>query len=96
MASVPNDAEGRLPLHLVLDAGMVWLGEDDYRGCNDNNNEVIGDSLVPLSLIDACPRTLEIKDGKSGLMPFMIAATQKSWNTDFNENVSCKCKKLSL
>jgi hypothetical protein len=88
MASVP-DAGGRLPLHVVLEAGMQWAGED-VRIC-DGENEV-GDSLVPQSLMDVYPRALEIKDGKTGLLPFMIAATLNN-SDESNESVNEGCTK---
>ena len=79
MAAVP-DAEGRLPLHVVLEAGMQWAGEDDG----------VGDSLVPQSLMDVYPRALEIKDSKTGLLPFMIAATRKSLDvSNVSEDEGC-------
>ena len=79
MAAVP-DAEGRLPLHVVLEAGMQWAGEDDG----------VGDSLVPQSLMDVYPRALEIKDGKTRLLPFMIAATRKSLDvSNVSEDEGC-------
>ena len=75
MASVP-DGEGRLPLHVVLEAGMQWAGEGARGGCDGEDG--VGDSLVPQSLMGVYPRALEIKDGKTGLLPFMMAATRKS------------------
>lgn len=71
MASIP-DAVGRLPLHVVLEAGMQLVN------CGSDGDNKAGDSLVLQSLMDVYPRALEIKDGKTGLLPFMIAATPKS------------------
>ncbi|KAL3809856.1 hypothetical protein ACHAXA_000225 [Cyclostephanos tholiformis] len=76
MASVP-DAKGRLPLHVLLEAGMQWVGEP-VLNCDSNGENDVGDSLLLQSLMDVYPRALEIKDGETGLLPFMIAATPKS------------------
>jgi hypothetical protein len=85
MASVP-DAEGRLPLHVVLEAGMQWAGEDARGGCDGEDG--VGDSLV--SLLDVYPRALEIKDGQTGLTPFMIAATRESSDvSNVSEDEGC-------
>jgi hypothetical protein len=85
MASVP-DAEGRLPLHVVLEAGMQWAGEDARGGCDGEDG--VGDSLV--SLLDVYPRALEIKDGQTGLWPFMIAATLESSDvSNVSEDEGC-------
>jgi hypothetical protein len=89
MASVP-DTEGRLPLHVVLEAGMHWAGKDARGGC-DSEDEV-GDILflVLQSLLDVYPRALEIKDGKTELLPFMIAATRKSSDrSNITEDQGC-------
>ena len=87
MASVP-DAEGRLPLHVMLEAGMQWAGEDARGGCDGEDG--VGDSLVPQSLMDVYPRALEIKDDKTGLLPFMIAATRESSDvSNVSEDEGC-------
>ena len=76
MASV-TDAEGRLPLHIILEVGVYWVDGGD----TDNKEEYSTDERysfnVAQALVDVYPRALEIKDGKSGLLPFMIAATPK-------------------
>ena len=73
MASVTN-SEGRLPLHIILQAGVQWVDNDDDITEGDSDRQ---SSNVVQLLVDVCPRTLEIKDGKSELYPFMIAATAK-------------------
>ena len=76
MASISDD-EGRLPLHIVLEVGLYWVDGGD----TDNKEEYSTDERysfnVAQALVDVYPRALEIKDGKSGLLPFMIAATPK-------------------
>jgi hypothetical protein len=71
MASI-SDAVGRLPLHVILEAGLQLVN------CGSDGDDEAGGSVVLQSLIDVYPRALEIKDGKTGLLPFMIAATPKS------------------
>mmetsp|Transcript_30207 Transcript_30207/g.64000 ORF Transcript_30207/g.64000 Transcript_30207/m.64000 type:complete len:712 (-) Transcript_30207:295-2430(-) len=96
MASVP-DAGGRLALHIILEAGMKWV-DDDVYGCSGNKegNHLHYDSTsynVVQSLVDSCPRALEIKDGNSGLLPFMVAATPNAlWDENDIENDECTKK----
>lgn len=86
MACTEN-AENRLPLHVVLEAGLQWTDRDVHRQgygveairprkdhqCDhdDNSNTVVH------MLVDACPRALEVQDGETRLFPFMVAATPK-------------------
>jgi len=71
MASVTN-SEGRLPLHIILEAGVQWVYNDDDITEGDYDKQ---SSNVVQLLVDVCPHILEINDGNSGLYPFMIAAT---------------------
>ena len=74
MASVTN-LEGRLPLHIILEAGVQWVDNDDDITEGDSD-KYISYNVVQL-LVEVCPHALEIKDCTSGLYPFMIAATAK-------------------
>ena len=96
MASVPN-SEGQLALHIVLEAGAQWAGEDNGvfngRGSGSGHHEVhVGNkggydmNSVIQTLVHACPQALETKDTKSGLFPFMIAATQKAKAVDDDDD----------
>ena len=51
------------------------LGNDDDI-TEGNSDREISYNVVQL-LVDVCPCALEIKDGISGLYPFMLAATAK-------------------
>ena len=73
MASVTN-SEGRLPLHIILEAGVQWVDNDEDITEDDSYKQ---SSNVVQLLVDVCPYALEIKDGISGLYPFMLAATAK-------------------
>ena len=71
MASVAN-FEGRLPLHIILEAGVQWVDNDDDITESDSYKQ---SSNVVQLLVEVCPHALEINDDISGLYPFMIAAT---------------------
>mmetsp|Transcript_33296 Transcript_33296/g.70929 ORF Transcript_33296/g.70929 Transcript_33296/m.70929 type:complete len:797 (+) Transcript_33296:166-2556(+) len=100
MASVPNGERaegGRLPLDVVLEAGLQWAdGAIRRRGARDGANgplrlnEDNGNSVVQM-LVDAFPQALEVRDGKTGLFPFMIAASSSkvARATGDGENDSC-------
>lgn len=72
MASVP-DVEGRLPLHMIIEACATWAEDSIYDGSEEGNHKNVAHALV-----DVYPRALEIRDGPSRLLPFMIAATPKA------------------
>ena len=72
MASMSND-EGRLALHIVLEAGVQWLEDDLLAATVSHDLDMDPQPAVGL-LVEAYPRALETKDSLSGLYPFMIAA----------------------
>ena len=78
MASVSND-EGRLALHIVLEAGVQWLEDDLMAITVSHDMRLHSDpkSAVRL-LVETYPRALETKDPISDLYPFMIAASTKT------------------
>jgi len=49
---------------------------DGEEVTNSNNSKTVVQILV-----DVYPRALEVNDGKTGLFPFMIAATPKALHT---------------
>ena len=70
-----QDGEGRLPLHLALEAGHKF-----HRQARDGS----GDGMVKewvwyhtgvANLLDAYPQSIGIRDPKTGLYPFMTAAS---------------------
>ncbi|EJK65052.1 hypothetical protein THAOC_14148, partial [Thalassiosira oceanica] len=74
------DADGRLPLHLLLGAGVQLSDPDRDATCRGagrirTEGAVLPSVVDPLRLlIDACPASLEVRDGLTGLLPFMLAA----------------------
>ena len=74
MASVAN-LDFRLPMHIILEAGVLWVDNDDDITEGDSDRQ--SSSNVVQLLVEVCPHALEIKDGTSGLYPFMIAAIAK-------------------
>ena len=77
MASI-TDNEGRLPLHILLEVGVYWVDGDDTDNKEQYSTGGRYSYNVAQALADVYPRALEIKDGKSRLLPFMIAATHKA------------------
>jgi hypothetical protein len=79
MASIP-DNRGRLPIHLVLEAGGLWTsGNDQYADDDSNSTDTARqDPHIIDSLIDANPQSLLIRNNETGLFPFMIAATSST------------------
>ena len=77
MASSP-DSRGRLPLHILLEAGALWIEEDDNQSNEESNvggNTTRQNCRVISTLIEAHPQSLLTKDNETGLFPFMSAAT---------------------
>lgn len=77
MASI-QDSKGRLALHILLEAGALWV-DDDFHETKEESNAAGGDVtrrnyVIPI-LIDAYPQSLMIRNDETGLFPFMIAAT---------------------
>lgn len=79
MASIP-DNRGRLPIHLVLEAGGLWTSGNEHQGDDDSNSTDTAhqDPHIIDTLIDANPQSLLIRDKETGLFPFMIAATSST------------------
>lgn len=70
------DSRGRLALHILLEAGALWIN-DDGNQVNDESNTVdtARQNLhIINTLIDAHPQALLTRDSETGLFPFMIAA----------------------
>lgn len=84
MTSVP-DNEGRLPIHVLLEAGGLWISDNVYQADGESNTtDTTHQNLCIMNtLIDANPQSLLIRDRKTGLYPFMIAAMS---NTDGANN----------
>ena len=76
MASIPDNS-GRLPIHLLLEAGGLWISHrsDDESNTIDTARQ---DPHIIDTLIDANPQALLIRDYETGLFPFMIAATSNT------------------
>ncbi len=78
MASIP-DNRGRLALHILLEAGALWIDEDDNQINEESNaggNTTRQNCRVIIStLIEAHPQSLLTKDNVTGFFPFMSAAT---------------------
>jgi hypothetical protein len=79
MAKIP-DNRGRLPIHLVLEAGGLWTSDNDQNADDDSNSTDTArqDPHIIDTLIDANPQSLLIRDKETGLFPFMIAATSNT------------------
>lgn len=86
MTSIP-DNEGRLPIHVLLEAGGVLISDNVYQadGESNTNDTACQNHCIMNTLIDANPQSLLIRDRKTGLYPFMIAAAAMS-NTDGANN----------
>ncbi|KAL7482454.1 hypothetical protein ACHAW6_008131 [Cyclotella cf. meneghiniana] len=95
MASTLNH-ERRLPLHIIIDA-IPWVdvcekGENNtaYNKTHSSKDRRMEQTKIIESLIDAYPRALESRDGKTGLYPFMLAAAAATnkWSSgdDYDEN----------
>ena len=77
MATIP-DNRGRLPLHILLEAGPLWIEEDDNQSNEESNvggNTTRQNCRVISTLIEAHPQSLLTKDSVTGFFPFMSAAT---------------------
>lgn len=77
MASIP-DSRGRLPLHILLEAGALWIEEHDNQSNEESNvggNTTCQNCRVISTLIEAHPQSLLTKDNVTGFFPFMSAAT---------------------
>jgi hypothetical protein len=93
MASTLNN-EGRLPLHIIIEA-VPWVDFGEKGGNNHDDNYTlfpkerrIEQTKIIESLIDAYPRALESRDGKTKLYPFMLAAAKNEWSSgdDYEQN----------
>jgi len=105
----PGRGAGRLALHVVLDAGLQWIErdgtygrcasreEEEANGRSNPNDKFVANNNCNSStvqmLVGACPSALEVRDGKTGLFPFMIAATPKKTLDTFNELKNGECTK---
>ena len=72
MASI-QDSRGRLPLHVLLEAGALWIGV----GSSSHDLDIIG------TFVEADPQSLLTKDHKTGMFPFQIAAISCDLDTIF-------------
>ena len=77
------DADGRLPLHHLLGSGVQFADGNDpdpdamrrVSGRTRTESAVMTSVADPLRLlIGAYPASLEVRDGGTGLLPFMLAA----------------------
>ena len=71
------DNGGRLPIHVLLEAGGLWISNNVYRtdGESDTTDAARQNLRIINALVEANPQSLLIRDRKTGLFPFMIAAT---------------------
>ena len=76
MASIP--CRGRLAIHILLEAGELWINENVHQGNDDEESGAVDTARqnphMITTLIDAYPQALLTRDYETGLFPFMIAA----------------------
>jgi len=77
MASIP-DRQGRLAIHVLLEAGAPHVNVNQADDESKTTDTARQNPHIINTLIDANPQSLLVRDYKTGLFPFMIAATSNT------------------